>query len=107
MQGGELVLNQRKQCFKREWLPRASWLALLSLAWMQLAIAGHQFEHSAAYTDFCEICVQADRLDDVVPELTAVAEVCRPAGFSGISPTEISLVDARVSYFHPRAPPTV
>ena len=67
------MLSQEKQRITRKWFPRASWLALLSLAWMQLAIAGHQFEHSAAYTEFCDVCVQVDRLDDLVAESIGLA----------------------------------
>ena len=47
---------------------------LASLAWMQLAVAGHQFEHvDATFADSCEVCVQFDRSDDTV------AEDCVPA----------------------------
>jgi hypothetical protein len=86
-------------------LPRASWLALLSLAWMQLAIAGHQFEHSADYTDVCEFCVQVDRLDDVVAAPPATLEVPRLASHPGISLAEGSVADLEISCFNPRAPP--
>ena len=47
-------------------------LALLSLAWMQLAMAGHQFEHDVSGSlETCEICIQFDRADDaLVPQLS-------------------------------------
>ena len=101
------MLSQEKQRITRKWLPRASWLALLSLAWMQLAIAGHQFEHSAAYTDVCEICVQLDRLDDLVAELPAALEVPGPAGHPAIALAEVSVDNPRFTCFKSRAPPLV
>ena len=99
--------GQQKQCVTRKWLPRASWLALLSLAWMQLAIAGHQFEHSAHYADVCEFCVQVDRLDNVVAALPATLVIPRPAGHPGISLAEVSVPHLEISCFNPRAPPLV
>ena len=41
--------------------------ALLSVAWLQLTIAVHQFEHVAGYVDdSCHVCVQLDRIDDAL-----------------------------------------
>ena len=74
---------------------------------MQLAIAGHQFEHSAAYTDVCDICVQMDRLDDVVAEAPAVVDAFRPADDAAISLPEVFVGKVHITCFNPRAPPLV
>lgn len=45
----------------------ALWLALFGIFVLQLSSAAHQFEHAPGYVDAaCKICVQLDRLDDVV-----------------------------------------
>lgn len=50
-------------------LRKASWFALLSLAWLQVSLASHQFDHVAVYsTDTCHVCVQLDRIDDVAAD---------------------------------------
>ena len=60
-------------------LRKASWLALVSLAWLQLMLASHPFDHVAEYfDDSCHVCVQLDRTDDVAvdhvaPVATSVA----------------------------------
>jgi hypothetical protein len=86
-------------------LRRASWLVLLSLAWMQLALAGHQFEHSPTYTGSCEICVQFDRLDDVIP-VDADAEHALGNGSPEPPCEQVAHADnAPASSFDARAPP--
>ena len=42
-----------------------SWLLLALLAWSQLALAAHQFDHSMADAgDTCAVCLQFERNDD-------------------------------------------
>ena len=101
------MLLKRKQQVAPKWLSRGSWLALVSLAWMQLAFAGHQFEHTAAYADFCDACVQLDRLDDIIAEPPTALEFLRPTGHATIA---LSYALARVEIanaFNPRAPPVI
>jgi hypothetical protein len=44
--------------------PRHAWVALLPIAWLQLTLAVHQFNHVADYVDdSCHVCVQLDRMD--------------------------------------------
>ena len=51
------------------WVSAIKWLILAALAWSQLALAGHQFEHEAAEpADDCTICVQFDRDDTLIDE---------------------------------------
>ena len=48
-------------------LRRATLLALFALASLQLTLAGHQFDQSAGTAvETCNVCVQADRLDDSI-----------------------------------------
>ena len=43
------------------------WFALLSVAWLQLSVAVHQFDHVADYVEeTCKVCTQFDRIDDAV-----------------------------------------
>ncbi len=43
------------------------WLALLSIGWLQLSEAAHQFDHAAQQSgESCQVCVQLDRADDIV-----------------------------------------
>ena len=74
---------------------------------MQLSFVGHQFEHSAAYADSCEACVQLDRLDDLVAEPPAVSEVHRPAGREPVLQAPALASVAAVLAFNPRAPPFI
>ena len=61
------MLNKNNNLLNLVRLRRASWLALLSLAWMQFAFASHQLEHDAqSLTETCEVCVHLDRLGDGV-----------------------------------------
>ncbi len=101
------MLKQRNQQVAPKWLSRASWLALVSLAWMQLSFAGHQFEHSAAYADSCEACVQLDRLDDLIAEPPAVSALHRPTGREPILQVPTVASVAAVPAFNPRAPPFI
>lgn len=99
--------KQEKQQLAPRLLRRTSWLALLSLAWMQLALAGHQFEHSLVYSDSCEICVQFDRLDDVV---AAEADAGHASGIVGVEwrCEQVAHADnAPESSFDARAPPVI
>jgi hypothetical protein len=97
--------QQRPLQFAPRWQRRATWLALVSLAWMQLAFAGHQFEHSPVYTDSCDACVQLDRLDDVVAGPPGALELLRPAGQEAILRCDTAARVAIVPAFNPRAPP--
>ncbi len=53
------------------------WLLVALLAWSQLAVAAHQFEHDITETggEFCDLCVKLDRTDDALAD----AESARPA----------------------------
>ena len=84
---------------------RASWLAVLPIALLQLTIAIHQFDHVAEYIDgACHVCVQLDRVDaavdhpaEKVPQLSVdVLEVEAPP---------IRIARESVRNFESRAPP--
>lgn len=89
-------------------LRRASWLALIPVAWLQLSLAGHQFDHVAPFsTDTCHVCVQLDRIDDVSAD--------QPDSLTGLfgqfeAPLHLpaAVVDpAFVRHFESRAPPAL
>ena len=87
-------------------LRKAAWLALVALAFLQLSIAGHQFDHSlSSVTDTCDLCVQLDRMDDGM-----AGHAASQFTYFGV-PTQIPLVstltvdDVCVHGFNPRAPP--
>ena len=54
----------------------AFWLALLSVAWMQVSFAAHQFDHSGdlLFDDSCHACSHLDRVDDLVAHPTSSEE---------------------------------
>ena len=90
--------------------PRRSavWLALLSVAWLQLSSAAHELDHVAEQIgESCQVCLQLDRVDDVAADHSAAAtlvplfaaEILRPeTEFSG----QLFLLG-----FDPRAPPQI
>ena len=64
--------------------PRGGWrlrkiasvsLLLATLAWVQLSIAEHQFDHALNDTaDYCDTCAKFDRLDDAVADEPTAGE---------------------------------
>ena len=89
-------------------LRKASWLALVSLAWLQLTLASHQFDHVAEYfDDSCHVCVQLDRTDDAGVDHAAfitaeIVPAMRPAySDAGMAPNTIQ------RRYHSRAPPRI
>ena len=74
---------------------------------MQLAVAGHQFEHSATIAESCDICVQLDRLDDSVAEPSAALEVLLPAGRAEDSSAVIPVKTLVAAPCNARAPPVI
>lgn len=82
-------------------------VALFAIAWIQLAYAGHQFEHAAGdRTDTCSVCSHFGRLDHTVPMEFASPEVVvvhvfveEPSAAPSRAPFE--------RYYHSRAPPIV
>ena len=62
-------------------------LVLAALAWAQISIAAHQFEHHADESHAsCAICVQLDR-DDVAPACSAPLSCVSPTSASVPSDT--------------------
>ena len=89
-------------------LRKASWFAFLCLALLQLAVAGHQFEHHAEFSaDTCHVCVQLDRIDDTTVDSLAnqPALVSAPAAFLTFSAAFAGATFFR--HFDTRAPPVV
>jgi len=81
-------------------------LALFALASMQLAMAGHQFDHSAASAvESCHVCVQADRLDDATVDNAPLATYERQAHVEPQFSAAARIAEASGRNFNPRAPP--
>jgi hypothetical protein len=102
------VTGKSNKFFNVTRLRKATLLALFALASMQLVLAGHQFEHSAASAvESCHVCVQADRLDDTVVEHTSFAHI---AGEQHSEPQQLTVAfvdDTAYRPFNSRAPPTL
>ena len=102
------MLTGTDRPFDQKRLRRATWLALVSLAWLQLSLASHQFQHVAAYfADSCDVCVQLDRTDDgpVGQSVLAAAQI-GAAEPVGLSPTTI-IRQSVPRHFDSRAPPHI
>lgn len=84
----------------------AVWLALLAVAWLQLAVAVHQFDHAAEYLgETCSVCVQLDRTNDATVD-HSVPDTLRVASTSRARESASSSVAAPfVPGFRSRAPP--
>jgi hypothetical protein len=89
-------------------LRRVSWLALLSLAWLQVSLASHQFDHVAEYSaDTCHVCVQLDRLDDLAVDQPD-SQLIAFGRYVERRHLPAAVVDAAfVRYFETRAPPVL
>jgi len=84
----------------------AVWFALLSVAWLQLALALHQFEHVAEYVeDSCQVCIQLDRVDDVAADRSTSTSMLSTIG-NLVPRAPASVVGlATIRGFDSRAPP--
>ena len=75
---------------------------------MQLVLAFHVFEHSAvAAADTCEVCVQADRLDDIDLDSTAQPSSGDQRNVVAIQVAAVVHDNAARKPFNSRAPPTL
>ena len=89
-------------------LRRASWLALLSLAWLQVSFATHQFDHVATFSaDTCHVCVQLDRIDDVAADQPDSLSGPRGRHDEPARAPAAAADPAFVRHFESRAPPAL
>ena len=73
------MLREIKHLSKPERPRGAYWVALVALAWLQVSLASHQFDHAAGdFAESCHACVQLDRLDDVVADTHVAAQLLLP-----------------------------
>ena len=80
-------------------------LLLATMAWLQLSIAEHQFDHEFGETgQYCETCAQFDRLDDVVVDKTPDAVYAAPAA-SQPPVLTVSRSSQRPARLNARGPP--
>jgi hypothetical protein len=102
------VPNKNNRLFDERGLRRASWLALLSLAWLQLALVTHQFEHVAAYrADACHVCVQLDRIHDAVVDQPGSLPGSPGGHVETRRPAATVATTIFVRHFDSRAPPAI
>jgi hypothetical protein len=88
-------------------LRRASWLAVVSIALLQLTLAVHQFDHVADYIDgSCHVCVQLDRVDAAVDHPAEIPSLHSIDVLKSDAPA-ISIARAPVRNFDSRAPPQI
>jgi len=84
---------------------RLVWLAVFVVAWTQVAIAGHQFEHTAStVADTCEICAQLERAGGAPAPALADAGLYSAPAVVAIPAIGTLTIAAAVAY-SPRAPP--
>ena len=100
------MLDNKNRRSDRSRIRGATWLALVSLAWLQLTLTSHQFDHVAEYfADSCHVCVQLDRTDDLTADLQVVP-ASSPFADAGPSATvTASPGPAIVTGYSSRAPP--
>ena len=84
----------------------ASWLVVLALAWAQIALAAHQFDHAAGeIAETCQVCAELERSDDPVLPAKAIEfpsdHVTLPVSDTGIA----VLANRRAGAYRTRAPP--
>lgn len=80
---------------------------LLALVVLQVSYATHQFEHSVGdITNVCGVCLQLDRVDDVIASTAFVIDAS--AGFVFPPPANrAGFVAGLVRTYQSRAPPLV
>lgn len=82
------------------------WLALLSVACLQLSTAVHQFEHVAEYIELsCDVCIQLDRVSDAVVDHAATAESLPTITTRAWQAPAGAVVLTTIRGFDSRAPP--
>ena len=89
----------------RSILRRASWLAVVPIALLQMTIAVHQFDHVADYIEgSCHVCVQLDRVDAAVDHPAEIASL-HSIGFLRSDAPAVTVALAPIRHFDTRAPP--
>tara|TARA_R110002049_G_scaffold65710_4_gene172274 strand:- start:11306 stop:11620 length:315 start_codon:yes stop_codon:yes gene_type:complete len=81
--------------------------ALLVLAFLQVSIASHQFEHVAedAYK-YCRVCAQHDRLDDdILDSDTSQVQLLPAKGAASEAAPVLAFSGDNATPYHSRAPP--
>ena len=104
--GRQIVLSYSNSVFTPKRMRRASWLALLALAWLQVSLASHQLEHEVtSVSDSCHVCVQFERLDDVAAHQPAIATAVPHISALAPLPEAVGHRQTVARVFNSRAPP--
>ena len=86
-------------------LRRLALLAVVGIAWLQLALAAHAFEHvGGGAADLCDVCAQFDRSGDAPQPETARDSAPAAPRYSAV-PAALALVAIRRADIRQRAPP--
>lgn len=100
------MISKTRQSASPRYRPAAFWLGVLSIAWLQLSVAAHQFDHDAGFLgETCQLCLQLDRSDDT--DVCRTPALAAPAASSSI-PVALHAPVAEIDstrLFQPRAPP--
>ena len=84
----------------------AAWLPLLTVAWLQLTLASHHFDHVAEYfSDSCHVCVQLDRIDDTSVDNSGLETATFLPAAVPVAGTQGVLNRTPTRQFDSRAPP--
>lgn len=97
--------NNNNSPFDERRLRRAAWLGLVSLAWLQLTLASHQFDHVAYLADTCHVCVQLDRIDDAAVDQSEPLPGPFGRHVETLRPTPAVASTVSFRHFDSRAPP--
>ena len=80
--------------------------SLLALAWLQVSLAVHQFEHSNEYVeDSCHVCSQIDRIDDGLVDHPTSTEALPLLDALDAQASVLTIARTSVRGFDSRAPP--
>ncbi len=83
------------------------WFALLSVAWLQVSFAAHQFDHSADFLleDSCHACSHLDRVDDLVSGASSSEAAIPQADVSSVDCVTAVVRHEPVRRYDSRGPP--
>jgi len=85
--------------------PAIMWLVLVFLCSAQISFAYHQFDHSIADTgETCDVCLQFEHYDDVVPDADGALTSVSPSVDSVAFPVVFNRLDV-FPYYQSRASP--
>ena len=102
-----MLTSKNNNLMNSDFRQPAAWIALLAIAWLQLSLAVHQFDHVAEYVEgSCGVCVQLDRVDAVLGH-AADGQQLPEFGLPDFDTPELSASRGAIHGFNSRAPPLI